>query len=309
MTTNKINKSTEEWANVWQKNGIPQLEFCSIERSAELLNCLVDDIYHWINMGMIHPAVFFENHVAVNITAYVKGEEITEEEILYKVRKAVKRPSIIDFHWSEKATLYDTDGVNQNIEYFENENCKYENGRNILTRNGTIYGLWLPSFFDRWSGETFQIIDYQNSIFLPDDSEDESVVLVASLKDNIEVNSNNLLIINKDIDRIYKAGQAGAILSEAARLEVPEQKNEHKATARSKERALAMERGIYKFLFNSDEESDNYKFKDGKINKTKLIQCMRDKSHHLFNSEKMPLNDKDKIMPIIDNVLKNLNLS
>lgn len=39
--------------NVWERNNIPALEFCSLSRSAELLNCKIDDLIHFAQIGII----------------------------------------------------------------------------------------------------------------------------------------------------------------------------------------------------------------------------------------------------------------
>lgn len=45
--------------NVWQKNEIPPLEFCPIDRAARLLSCEINDILNWIDAGKIEPLMEF----------------------------------------------------------------------------------------------------------------------------------------------------------------------------------------------------------------------------------------------------------
>ncbi len=40
--------------NIWQINGIPPLEYCSIQRATEILNCKHEDILHWRDLDTIY---------------------------------------------------------------------------------------------------------------------------------------------------------------------------------------------------------------------------------------------------------------
>ena len=43
--------------NIWENLGIASLEYCKIERAANLLNCTVDDIFHWAELGRIELCI------------------------------------------------------------------------------------------------------------------------------------------------------------------------------------------------------------------------------------------------------------
>lgn len=299
-------KVKDQSMNVWKANGIPRLEFCSIERASQLLSCEVNDIYHWINMGKIYPTIYFNNHVEVNITAYISGEQINKDEAMNTIFSVVKKPSIINCYYG------DLSNGKKQVNYFENATLYHENKKNLLISRASICGLWTPSFYEPWSDGLIQSINSQNSIFLPDDSSGEDVFLVANLVDMIEIGSQNLLITRDDIERIYYAGLNGHDLSYSSlpTMQDGTQQVENKSTIKSKVKKLEMEKGIYKFLFKCPHEkkSNEYKFNNEKINRTKLIECMKDKSVFLFGSEVMPLTDKDYLMPIITEVLDDLEL-
>ncbi|AMR39173.1 hypothetical protein LG71_25745 [Pluralibacter gergoviae] len=38
---------------IWQKNNMPPLEFCTLERASRLLGCEVDDLWHWQDIGVL----------------------------------------------------------------------------------------------------------------------------------------------------------------------------------------------------------------------------------------------------------------
>ncbi|HBQ4489965.1 TPA: hypothetical protein L7276_004382 [Escherichia coli] len=44
---NDSHETTAVHRNLWQESGIPPLDYCTIERASKLLNCEIDDIWHW----------------------------------------------------------------------------------------------------------------------------------------------------------------------------------------------------------------------------------------------------------------------
>ncbi|TLU68313.1 hypothetical protein FFB58_10510 [Enterobacter sp. MF024] len=46
-------------SSVWKKNNIAALEYCDLHRAAELLNCRVDDLLHWAEIGAIELCLKF----------------------------------------------------------------------------------------------------------------------------------------------------------------------------------------------------------------------------------------------------------
>jgi hypothetical protein len=39
--------------NIWKLNNLPPLEYCSISRAKKLLNCEIEDLLHWHDIGAI----------------------------------------------------------------------------------------------------------------------------------------------------------------------------------------------------------------------------------------------------------------
>ncbi|CCR30395.1 hypothetical protein EGG17_16220 [Salmonella enterica] len=56
------NKSVSQ--SIWQKNGIPALEYCSLPRAAELLDCKMCDILHLSTVGAIQVGVLLNEFEA-----------------------------------------------------------------------------------------------------------------------------------------------------------------------------------------------------------------------------------------------------
>lgn len=56
------NKSTSQ--SIWQKNGIPAPEYCSLPRAAELMGCKVSDILHLSTIGAVQLGVLLNEFEA-----------------------------------------------------------------------------------------------------------------------------------------------------------------------------------------------------------------------------------------------------
>lgn len=49
--------SNKNEKNIWAFNKMPPLEYCSISRAAKLLNCEVEDLLHWHDVGVINLSI------------------------------------------------------------------------------------------------------------------------------------------------------------------------------------------------------------------------------------------------------------
>lgn len=65
MATDK-SKANGLKESVWEKNDIPPLEYCSLNRATRLLGCEIDDLWHWQNIGAIRFAIDIGTDVPMN---------------------------------------------------------------------------------------------------------------------------------------------------------------------------------------------------------------------------------------------------
>lgn len=243
MGNKKPSKPNSEWVNVWQKNGIPPLEFCSIERAVQLLDCQISDIYHWINIGKLYPAIFIENHVDVTFSIYLKGDECDDDVLVAAAYASVNRPSIINLHHGSESGAYGDGIIEEEYKYCEPDGS-YSHGVNRLYLSGSICGLWLPSFYSQWRNGDVQTIKSDNSIFLPDEPDDGGVLLIAALDESIDVSASNLMILRKDIERIFDCGKAGLELEKPMSLNA----SREEITGQTKTRTTVNQSTYIKFL-------------------------------------------------------------
>lgn len=73
-----VNKNQIE--TIWQKNGIPPLEYCSLDRATRLLGCEIGDLYHWHNTSQIRLSA--DLWAAGNLFIKLSDPELQNEMIL-----------------------------------------------------------------------------------------------------------------------------------------------------------------------------------------------------------------------------------
>lgn len=71
--------------NLWEKNNIPALEYCSISRAADILKCSVNDLLHWAEIGAIEICLELNGYNArialpiIEITNKINDESVIKE--------------------------------------------------------------------------------------------------------------------------------------------------------------------------------------------------------------------------------------
>ncbi|HDS3051615.1 TPA: hypothetical protein QIE23_000921 [Morganella morganii subsp. morganii] len=137
------------------------------------------------------------------------------------------------------------------------------------------------------------------------------------LSDWYEVKVRDLLITKHELDVLANGGEPMESYHSNDKRKNANLQMENINSRRKKElieqkvmeRREKVRKGIVKFLVHCSQDSNTFKYlTTGKINRTKLIECMKDKSVFLFGTDVMPLTDKDSLMPIIADVLDELGL-
>lgn len=71
--------------NVWERNNVPVLEFCNLPRVAELLNCQVNDLIHFAEIGIIEFCLELSGYEAV-LMMMREGGDFSDWERKYPPR-------------------------------------------------------------------------------------------------------------------------------------------------------------------------------------------------------------------------------
>ncbi|WP_342656710.1 hypothetical protein GKC68_07065 [Pantoea sp. RSPAM1] len=126
--------------NVWERNNIPALEFCSLRRSAELLNCKIDDLIHFAQIGIIEFCLELNGFEAA-LLMMRKGGDFKDWENKYP-------PSVSNY--SNKSALsyfipkadFDSDPIDGESHAPPKQIYHNENKPNIKSPMLLLSGLW-----------------------------------------------------------------------------------------------------------------------------------------------------------------------
>ncbi|WP_023639901.1 hypothetical protein [Dickeya zeae] len=67
--------ANENLQSIWDKNNIPALEYCKLDRATELLGCKTSDLLHWAEIGAIELCVNFSGF---EVSLHLFEREVTE---------------------------------------------------------------------------------------------------------------------------------------------------------------------------------------------------------------------------------------
>ncbi|HEI9844429.1 TPA: hypothetical protein SLN72_001389 [Morganella morganii] len=155
----KKNNTKDVPTNIWEKNGIPELDYCSIERAAELLGCRINDLLCLAENKRIEICVKLQNFessllatsdlsskkewesfVSRNFSLFMMGDVATSKNGV-----SIFSPKIIHHHMiEEKKSKTEI-------------KCFYDNNENIMTDVSHcspiayLSGLWAITFMRRES--------------------------------------------------------------------------------------------------------------------------------------------------------------
>ncbi|MEY0435469.1 hypothetical protein [Providencia huaxiensis] len=193
--------------NIWQINGIPPLEYCSIQRATEILSCKHEDILHWRSFDTIYCGAKLDVSALIYIYTKKKMESITDELPLDRygyIRFGhglirVDKPSDIHF-FNEHNGIFcyklesDVYGI-----FRARALCGYdENDKLVYLTNDDPTELK----FNLWSCH-------------PQKEDENSIIktIIMKTEHNINVNiepaTSNFLVFGSDIEKIYKYANLG----------------------------------------------------------------------------------------------------
>ncbi|VEA69339.1 Uncharacterised protein [Serratia plymuthica] len=127
-----MNKKTDK--SVWEANNIPALEYCKLPRAAELLNCKIEDIIHFSEIGAIELSIKLRGfEVCLNSPFEWREQDVWEERF---------RPSLFPYsHNSPLSLLRPKADI---LLSKEKGKYYYQNEDNTALRSPRLYlyGLW-----------------------------------------------------------------------------------------------------------------------------------------------------------------------
>ena len=126
--------------NVWERNSIPVMEFCSLKRAAELLNCQIDDLIHFAQIGIIEFCLELNGFEAA-LMMMRKGGDFKDWENMYPPRVLNYSNKSALSHFIPKAK-FDIDYTEDKPVSPPKQIYHLENKPNIKSPLILLSGLW-----------------------------------------------------------------------------------------------------------------------------------------------------------------------
>ncbi len=203
--------------NVWQKNQIPPLEFCPIDRAAKLLSCEINDILSWVSAGKIAPLMEFglstvhaSMGVKLNSDKNPSLERGLSNQYLYIV-KYISSGGMHPIRPLVESDSYKGITLLEFPAYFSGlakvtEGLFYVSGTSFII---SLHDLSCDVIINR---EEKHIIDDDSCLLGVDSLKFNASISNYDDEMEINVDASQLFLYQEDIERIYTYGLTGEVL-------------------------------------------------------------------------------------------------
>lgn len=191
-------RQKKEEISIWSDKKIPPLEFATIQKTAKLLDCDVDDLWHWKEIGAIDFGVRSEGG---DFAGWVKP------------KKPSDRVGIIEDYKLNVRNARDIDQACLKIGAFIDSVDVKSNPKDAESNRIQIYGrlsggVWL--FREEGLTTTLKRQGRTNTILYNNfESKKANYMLYLPLFDDIEVKDEGIYIMRSDIEALYSSIQTG----------------------------------------------------------------------------------------------------
>ncbi|MEX9875669.1 hypothetical protein AB7X03_19780 [Providencia rettgeri] len=340
---NKVNKKKEP-INLWGANGIPELDYCGIERAAELIGCKISDLLclaenrrieiciklQGFESSMVAPSELrsrkeWESFVSYNFSLFMMGDVAT------------RRDGLSIFVPKFTQTYSNNDEKNK-------IKCFYDNNESNMTDVSHcspiayLSGLWGITFLSNKSIYALQSsneialtpldfmlyeADYKGAVDISDQYAfspvsyylyENGLLDESKLKPITTLTVSDLYITQNQLNRIYN--NIGKILP---RIMPTEDENKHikennkhpkqiKAEKTKEMMFTAMNKALVLYPYSDDDEKHPFRnyIKNGVIIKSKFRELIKQYQVSLFPDEVLPVGSDDAIDNYINMFIENI---
>ncbi|CRY83509.1 hypothetical protein [Yersinia intermedia] len=234
------NGKNERSKSTWEESGIPALEYCRLNRAAELLDCKIDDLLHWAEIGAIELCLKFNGFESVirppfsyedNPDQWIKENSGISSIIGISARYIGEYPLSgfkpkVDFNLEAES---EDDAYQYHFEY--------ENHPALKKPLVYLVGLW--AIFPEFDGHLYSVLSDKNhyafnainiTLKIADETNkkdmitahppteqayDENMRLITPVKTLFEITTNDLFITKQQIETIHsrKGGYLPSFIS------------------------------------------------------------------------------------------------
>ena len=135
LATKKLMNITER--NIWKLNNLPPMEYCSLSRAQKLLNCEIEDILHWHDIGAINLCLKL-NPTRGTLKLAVLSHQ--EKEVT-NTFNPLNSSETLETYWSPHSHIHSILRIDGDIPVMETQSGNTVTQFNVKV---TASGLWHP---------------------------------------------------------------------------------------------------------------------------------------------------------------------
>lgn len=186
--------------NIWKLNNLPPLEYCSIARAQKLLQCELEDLLHWHDIGAISLCLKLKKNRGTLNSALTRNQSFGDSSYGYggfdDITKANKP-------WSQHSKINNIITLNENVSVID---ADHDSAIAKIKLNVSVSGLWhthsrnlmdvLENLDNIQQEDSLSIISPAKNViycnFIPDNDDKPTIEL------------SKLYITSKEIEKIYE---------------------------------------------------------------------------------------------------------
>ncbi|HFZ1760421.1 hypothetical protein RW675_18685 [Klebsiella aerogenes] len=186
--------------NIWKLNNLPPLEYCSIARAQKLLQCELEDLLHWHDIGAISLCLKLKKNRGTLNSALTRNQSFGDSSYGYggfdDITKANKP-------WSQHSKINNIITLNENVSVID---ADHDSAIAKIKLNVSVSGLWHTH-----SRNLMDVLENPDNIQQEDSlsiiSPAKNVIYCNFIPDNDDkptIELSKLYITSKEIEKIYE---------------------------------------------------------------------------------------------------------
>ena len=186
--------------NIWKLNNLPPLEYCSIARAQKLLQCELEDLLHWHDIGAISLCLKLKKNRGTLNSALTRNQGVGDSSYGYggfdDITKANKP-------WSQHSKINNIITLNENVSVID---ADHDSAIAKIKLNVSVSGLWHTH-----SSNLMDVLENPDNIQQEDTlsiiSPAKNVIYCNFIPDNDDkptIELSKLYITSKEIEKIYE---------------------------------------------------------------------------------------------------------
>jgi hypothetical protein len=186
--------------NIWKLNNLPPLEYCSIARAQKLLQCELEDLLHWHDIGAISLCLKLKKNRGILNSALTRHQIANDSPYGYAGVDDITRDNK---PWSQHSKINNIITLNENVSVIDAE---HDSAIAKIKLNVSVSGIWHTH-----SRNLMDVLENPDNIQQENElsiiSPAKNVIYCNFIPDNDDkptIELGKLYITSKEIEKIYE---------------------------------------------------------------------------------------------------------